>query len=366
MPKKNRWLLSAFMAILSISCNEKANSQSSSAEQPRLFSQGQFVSELGNNIMSLYQDKKNIYWFGSWETGLYRYDGKSILQYTTLHGLPSNRIEEIKEDIAGNIFINTSKGIVQFDGQYFRKLPLDTGSNKWLLEPQDLWFKSGWDAASAYRWDGDRLYKLNHPKLQAGEEYIHKNPSYPDPYAIYTLYRDSHNHMWFGTAALGVYRYDGHSFDWIAEKDVMEVYNRPDQGSNGVRSIIEDKDGYLWFNSAYRYRVNDRTAKTEQTPSEHFYLREKNVGSLDGKPDGKIIEYLSITKDRNQHLWIATYEDGIWFYNGKQIMHYPVQSGEKDIHVFSIYCDNKGNIWLGTHEHGAYTFNGQQFVPFKP
>lgn len=36
---------------------------------------GDTVTELGNNIMVVYQDKKNVYWFGSWETGVYRLHG---------------------------------------------------------------------------------------------------------------------------------------------------------------------------------------------------------------------------------------------------------------------------------------------------
>ena len=40
---------------------------------------GDTVQELGNNIMVIYQDKKNTYWFGSWQTGVYRYDGKTLV-----------------------------------------------------------------------------------------------------------------------------------------------------------------------------------------------------------------------------------------------------------------------------------------------
>ena len=32
--------------------------------------------------------------FGSWETEVYRYDGKSLVHYTTEHGLPNNSIDE--------------------------------------------------------------------------------------------------------------------------------------------------------------------------------------------------------------------------------------------------------------------------------
>ena len=33
--------------------------------------------------------------------------------------------------------------------------------------------------------------------------------------------------MWFGTGALGAFRYNGKSFDWILERDVVEIFNEP-------------------------------------------------------------------------------------------------------------------------------------------
>ena len=68
--------------------------------------------------MLVYQDKKNNYWFGSWEDGLYKYDGKTILHFTTKCGLPNNRIDEIKEDNSGNVYFIQARSI-KFDGAIF-------------------------------------------------------------------------------------------------------------------------------------------------------------------------------------------------------------------------------------------------------
>ena len=66
-----------FFSILSIltSCNGQTSNKKKNSDQ---FTNGDTVKELGSSIMVVYQDKKNIYWFGSWETGVYRYDGKDI------------------------------------------------------------------------------------------------------------------------------------------------------------------------------------------------------------------------------------------------------------------------------------------------
>lgn len=347
-------LLFLSLFIIWSSCNGQTNSQSTATDILNApVDKGDPVKELGKNIMLIYQDKKNNYWFGSWENGLYRYDGKTILHFTSKNALPHNRIEEIKEDHSGNIYINTSKGICKFDGQTFTTLPT-IESNEWKLQPGDLWFKGD---KGPYRYDGKMAYHLKLPKHFMEGKSFEVNPAHSwSPYDIYTIYKDSHGNIWFGTAVLGACRYNGKTIDWISEEDVTELHDGP---SNGVRSIIEDKDGFFWFNSMYRYNVYHN--KNKQT----FYSKEKSIGSLDGKQDGDFYEYLSIAKDNNNELWIATYMNGVWRFNGKNIVHYPVQDGTKDISIFSIYKDNNGDLWLGTHENGAFKFNGTTFERFK-
>ncbi len=318
--------------------------------------------------MLVYQDKEDNYWFGSWEDGLYRYDGKTILHFTIQNGLPQNRIDEIKEDNSGNIYFAfaASSTIIKFDGEKFTKLKEAGFGSTWKLEKGDLWFKDGWDSKSVFRYDGKYLHKLPLPATELGEEYISKNPTHPNPYSVYSIYSDSRGNVWFGTGALGAFRYNGKSFDWILEKDVVEIFNLPSEGSNGVRSIIEDKDGYFWFNSMYRYKVHEGKELSKTHSGSLFYSREESVGSLEGKSDGSLTEYLSIAKDSNNHLWIATYTSGVYHYNGKDLTHFVIKNGSKEIKLFSIYKDKKGILWLGTPETGAYTFNGQTFERFKP
>ena len=321
------------------------------------------VEELGKNIMLVYQDKKSNYWFGSWEDGLYKYDGQKILHFTTQNGFPNNRIDEIKEDRSGNVYFNTSSGIIKYDGANFCILKISELDNKWKLEADDLWFKDGWNSGYVYRYDGDLLYKLPLPKTSLGEEYILENPDNPNPYTVYSIYKDRKENIWFGTGALGAFRYNGKSFDWILEKDVVEIYNEPTEGSNGVRSIIEDNDGYFWFNSKFRYNVYN---KKNNNADGIFYSREKSVGSLDGKVDGNLYEYLSIAKENKNTLFIATYDAGVYRYDGKNSKHFALKDGATQIKLFSIYKDNDGKLWLGTPENGAYVYNEQAFEKFQP
>jgi ligand-binding sensor domain-containing protein len=348
--------------IILIACNGQPDAQKViPSNQNDVVVSGDTVLALSNNIMVIHQDKKNNYWFGSWQDGIYKYDGNALIHFTTKDGLLDNRIDEIKEDPSGNIYLTTGKGVCLFNGHTFSTLNEKIGlNNHWKLSPNDMWFKGVGYAGFVYRYDGQHLYKLQMPKNKLGEDYVSKNPTHPTPYAVYTIYQDSKGNIWFGTGALGTMRFNGKDFDWISEKDVAEIFNDPDEGANGVRSITEDKNGDFWFNTAFRYSVYDSIT----SKSKSFYTRKESIGNLDGKKDSNLDEYLSVVRDDDNNLWFVTYRDGVWKYDGTNITHYAVQENEKNIFLFCIYKDNNGDLWLGTHENGAYKFNGTSFEKF--
>ncbi len=333
---------------------------------------GDTVKGPGKSVWYIFQSKDQSYWFGSDEDGVYHYDGKHSIQFTTKHGLCNNRVRGIQEDSSGNLFINTVGGISRFDGKAFTTLPVvdgRTSGSGWDLSPNDLWFQGAQDSGLLYRYDGKVLHRLRLPKTRMGEDFIARYPrsAYPamtfSPYDVYTIYKDSKGNIWFGTGNLGACRYDGKSFAWISEDDLVESGDGP---SNGVRSIIEDKHGNFRFsNTQYRYRIYGNDAETQEKNTFH-YSREKGIGSLDGRRDGNLYDYLSAAKDTAGDLWIVTYSAGVWRYDGKKISHYVVGEGDKAMTLFSVYKDRQGGLWIGTHEAGAYKFNGNSFEKFKP
>ncbi|MFV0389777.1 MAG: two-component regulator propeller domain-containing protein [Pyrinomonadaceae bacterium] len=98
-------------------------------------------------------------------------------------------------------------------------------------------------------------------------------PNLPNPFGVYSIYKDIKGNIWFGTNPVGVCRYDGKSFDWITEEDVTEFRN---EGANGVRSITEDKNGDFWFNTENRYSIYDSLT----LKSNMFYTRHESIGVL--------------------------------------------------------------------------------------
>lgn len=340
-------LLFLFPIVLLTSCDGQPPYQKRRLD---LLVLGDTVNNLGNSIMVVYQDKQNVLWFGSWETGVYKYDGKTLINYTSDHGLPNNRIDEIGEDESGNIYFIScypKSTIAKYNGLAMTTIAA-VPSEDWKLQSADVWFRNAYQTEKVYRFDGDTFYELTLPKP----------PKLSNPFEIYCIYKDSKGNIWFGTNPVGVCRYDGKSFEWITEEDVTEFRN---EGANGVRSISQDKNGDFWFNTENRYSVYDSIT----LKSNKFYTRHEGIGGLDGKKDSELDEYLSSLKDDNNHLWFVTYRNGVWKYDGSKTTHFAVRDNSKDITLFSIYKDHKGDLWLGTHENGAYKFNGSTFEKFR-
>jgi ligand-binding sensor domain-containing protein len=357
-----------YVFILFTSCNGQTISQTENkilSDQNSTIATGETVFELDKSIWIIFQDKYNHYWFGSDGQGVYRYDGKTILHFSTKDGLLNNSIRGIQEDKLGNIFITSLDGINKFDGQIFTTLPV-IESNTWQLNPNDLWFtilgKTGENGP--YRYDGKTLYHLQFPKHYMEDEYYNANGRRPwSPYEPYTIYKDSKGNIWFGTSGFGICRYDGRSLSWMYEKHLTLIEGG---GDFGIRSIIEDKEGKFWFtNTSFRYNILP-TSLIEQDKILIDYKREKGIENVKSPGGKEMIYFMSAIEDDKGDLWMVTYEQGVWRYDGKTITHYSVKDGSNDITLFCIYKDKQGNLWLGTHEAGVYKFNGNTFEKFKP
>lgn len=353
------FLITVLLTVLS-SCNaQNAVHRTDHSNNKR--ASGDTVQALADAIVVVYQDKKGNHWFGSKGQGAYKYDGTTLLQFTSKDGLVSNDIWGIQEDRAGNVYFDAQEGISQFDGQTFRTLITgDSSVGDWALTPDDLWFKGNWNRNGPYRFDGKTLHHLEFPPNKLADTLYARFPNMTwSPYGIYSLYKDRKGSIWFGTSNLGIYRYDGKSLSRMYEDHLTNV---PNGGSFGIRSVLEDKDGRFWFcNTRYRYAIDSRDSLLNGT---HFirYKREKGIERLNAAP----VYYMSITEDDSGNLWMATNSDGVCRYDGKSMTRYPVKDGERDITLVSIYTDRHGNLWLGTHDAGAYMFNGKSFEKFRP
>ena len=78
-------------------------------------------------ITTLYCDKKNRLWIGTYSDGISIFDGKSFQNLNTEQGLVHKTIWGFCEDSQGNIWIATRGGLSRYDGENFMNFTKDQG-----------------------------------------------------------------------------------------------------------------------------------------------------------------------------------------------------------------------------------------------
>jgi ligand-binding sensor domain-containing protein len=80
------------------------------------------VESMGR-VYSINEDNSGNLWIGTVDAGVWKYDGSSLVHYTTRDGLSSNAVNTIYRDRQGHLWFGTdSNGICKFDGKRFIRI----------------------------------------------------------------------------------------------------------------------------------------------------------------------------------------------------------------------------------------------------
>lgn len=314
--------------------------------------------KLDDNIRSIFQDSKGNYWYGTNAAGVYRYDGKTLTQYTVSDGLSDNQVQSIQEDGMGNLWFGTGLfGVSKFDGKTFTTF----SHNEMLLinketenkpEPNSLWFYAG---GGAFFYLNNKLTYLPIGKTDVDIKNNQNSSKNLSRFSVYTLLKDSKGNLWFGTQASGVCCYDGNSFTWFTEKGLA---------GPAVLCLFEDKKGNIWMgnNGAGLFCYD---GKTLTNFSQDKKLDNPNFQLAGESKPGTLARIYSMNQDTNGTLWIGTVDNGVWLYDGKNITNYTTKEGLSSNAINTIYKDKKDEMWLGTDQDGLCKFNGKTFIKFE-
>ena len=280
-------------------------------------------------------------------------NGSTISLYDINASIKGLRFISTQEDKQGKLYFDTPEGVLVYSNAVFSLLAPEEAHirEQWASNPTDLWFSMGWNRDGPYRFDGLNLFQHPIPKNTDYEAQanISNTLSY-NPYGIYEIYTDSQSRIWFGTASMGIYRYDHKDLQWMYEN---ELSNTPQGGSFGIRSILEDKENNYWINKAdFKY------ADAQSNDITELISYEKMLGF----PTTRNQYFLSMTRDKEDRIWMISYDSGIWLMNGEKIRHYPIKIDGQQIKLWNVMCDKKGKIWINSHKHGCFVFDGYSFL----
>ena len=113
--------------------------------------------------------------------------------------------------------------------------------------------------------------------------------------------------------------------------------------------------------------VKRKIVWTETTNNDLLkYKKVPGIGNAAIFDGDEYIYYSHIIEDKNGHIWLTTWSQGVYKYYGTNITHYIVKDGTKDINLVSMYQDKQGDLWLGTSENGVFKLTGNVLERFIP
>src|SRR5271165_55005 len=113
---------------------------------------------------------------------------------------------------------------------------------------------------------------------------------------------------------------------------------RSNSGQGGIQALVRNSDGSLWVGIAATgrglglERFSDGTLKPFSTPN--F--------------DGSKISVFALLMDRDNALWVATLNNGLYRIRGKTVDHFGLADGLSSNTVLNLYEDQEGIIWAAT------------------
>lgn len=237
---------------------------------------------------------------------------------------------------------------------------------------------------------------------------------------VYSLLQDSRGYLWMGTRGGGLSRFDGTGFKtytvndglvnnyvfcmkedsghrlWIGTNNGLSMYNgisfhnyQPDYDSmqvwiqdldfdgqgrkwlatNAGVLLLDAKNNFINISDQLKQKrmvINAIHAGRDGTiwygSGEGLYRITESGGTFSCTRYGKELGFMnnSITclrEDPQGNLWIGTYGDGVYEYNGKKFARIDYHLELYRQTVLDIYFDNHGNVWLATLSSGIAEYS---------
>jgi ligand-binding sensor domain-containing protein len=322
------------------------------------------------------QDKKGNIWFSNWG-GVYRYDGKSFTTFTRIDGLAGNMVAVIKEDSKGNIWFG-GEGLTRYDGKNFTRFTKKDGllnNDVWtILEDKTGAIWVGTRETILHRFDGKTFTdysEYGEPTENLMEEiwnpFGNQNQSNNEKKTLYpiddskllkyttgvrSILEDSKGNIWFGSHSEGVCLLHNGEFQYFTTENGLS--------DNQVRSIYEDKNGIIWFECGRGLSIYDGQKMT--------IYKERNFNSKSG------------WKLTDSDLWFKGDETvgynkieekpGVYQYDGKNLYfhNFPIKPKSGAENAYSISTpfvkSKNGMVWFGTYS-AVIGYDGKQFKIFN-
>ncbi|MBI5916310.1 MAG: histidine kinase [Bacteroidetes bacterium] len=254
------------------------------------------LQKLGLNVVSLHEDTFGNLWLGTFEKGVFCFDpatGK-IRQFTEKEGLTNNNVLSI-DGTNGHIWLATLGGVSEIEiaaNLISGGVPVIRNFNEKDGLGNNFIYKVFIDSKKRtwFGTDGQGISVLENGQIRnyadfrtAGEE--QEKPEESGRKVVYSFTEDHRGHIWFSTAADGIFEFDGEKFQHLTVKEGIRDL--------AITSLMTDANGKIV--------VLHPTGIDLLTPETHHLIYyDEEIGLHDLDPN------LNATcKDRWGNIWMG-------------------------------------------------------------
>jgi signal transduction histidine kinase/ligand-binding sensor domain-containing protein len=313
-----------------------------------------------NSIYSIYEDKFNDIWIGTFGNGLNYYSIRSK-KFNVVNGnlnnnrtIKNNLINAIIED-ENYLYIGTEAGLETLDkksGIFAQYQNEPDNPNSLAANPVYALCKD----SRGYIWAGTWAGGLNRfiPETKSFKRYLpNDKPGSISSTNVFSIYEDRMGNLWVGTIGGGLNRYNYQTDSFINYKNdkndpnslYSDMVNNIYQTSNGnlYVSVYNSLELYDYKNDNFTHYVHDVNDSTS------------NFGNI-----------LSIFEDSRKNIWIAT-NTGLEYFNEKEKSFTSIITEPQipDNTIQGILEDDHGNLWISTNKGISKFINGIR-LPMQP
>lgn len=300
-------------------------------------------------VNSLIIDRSNALWIGTINQGIYRvFEGRAE-HFRSADGLSSDVVSNIYEDVEGNIWIATSKGIDRFHDvavvSFSATEGLTTDSVSSVLAARDgtVWIGNE-GALDLIR--QNVLSRITSRDGLPGRD-------------VTSLFEDHAGRLWVGVdTALAVY-----------EHGQFHLIRRSDGSGVGlVTALTEDIDHNIWAYVAGKreglLRIRQFRIEEELPPARHIFslaadpnggiwmgLRREGLaryrkGGFENFPASGTGTVTDLLVDPDDSIWAATSKNGVMRWRSGTLTFLTAKNGLPCDEIFSLARDKIRSLWL--------------------
>lgn len=209
-----------------------------------------YLSELGLNVLSLYQDSHGVIWIGTFGQGLYclHADERRYKHLSTADGLVNNNVLSIAgtadriwlATLGGVSEISNEQSVFQTSKKRIKNLDQENGLGtnfiyKTFVDSKNrVWFCT----------DGEGVTCLENGQLTNYQQVLHTHEEKQSDAAdltlgvVYSITEDARGHIWLSTARNGIFEFDGQSFYHLTLKEGIRDLAITSLATDGKGNIL--------------------------------------------------------------------------------------------------------------------------------